>query len=202
MTAGTTGGRVEVLGRSVTLQSGATIDASGQRRRWHGPRRWSSCERSVVESRRDRGRRAGRHHRRQRPRSGQRRHRQRLGHRRGPLRQARIAANGGNWTAASSKSAAVGFFRSLATWWRATERCTRHRAARPGPDHDRDRTYRQQHPTASVIDGDALTRMLRSGTHVNLTATESITVNHLLDGRPLDGGTTPSGNVRLTAAQS
>jgi filamentous hemagglutinin family protein len=53
--------------------------------------------------------------------------------------------------------------------------------------------------SASLIDADALTRMLRNGTNVVLVADRSIRVEHIIDGRPLDGGTTPSGSVSMTA---
>lgn len=53
--------------------------------------------------------------------------------------------------------------------------------------------------TASLIDADALTRMLRNGTPVILAADNRITVNNIIDGRPLDGGTTGSGRVEMTA---
>ncbi len=54
-------------------------------------------------------------------------------------------------------------------------------------------------PNASVIDGDALNRLLRTQQRVNLIADDTITVNYRIDGRPLDGGTAPSGDVRMTA---
>ncbi len=201
-TAGTTGGRVEVLGRSVTLQSGATIDASGSAGggtvHIGGPPAGEVSSNRAANVVVEQGatidasaREAG---------NG------------GTVSvwgtdaarfEGGIAANGGN------SSGDGGFVevssRGILQFLGDVVASARNGA--PGtvlldPDQitiEIERTGSSD-PTASVIDGDALTRMLRSGTHVNLTATESITVNHLLDGRPLDGGTTPSGNVRLTAS--
>lgn len=52
--------------------------------------------------------------------------------------------------------------------------------------------------TDSLIDGDALTALLRSAQNVLLEADESITVNHLIDGRPVTGNAS-SGTLSMTA---
>lgn len=52
--------------------------------------------------------------------------------------------------------------------------------------------------TDSVIDGDALTALLRSSQNVVLTADDSITVNYLIDGRPVTGNAA-SGSLAMTA---
>ena len=53
--------------------------------------------------------------------------------------------------------------------------------------------------SASVIDGDSLSQMLRQGMPVILAADERITVNYTIDGRALDSGTATSGNISMTA---
>ena len=53
--------------------------------------------------------------------------------------------------------------------------------------------------SASVIDGDSLSQMLRSGNNVVLAADDSITINYIIDGRPVAGGTGASGTVSMTA---